>query len=667
MPLVQTKLTMLKERITETTTTTTKVTEKFVELNPPPVGVPAALATRVETEEATPLEEDEEAPVAPASNFGMSTVSLLGKRPLQEGADPPPNETRKERGNRLQRERRARKNMAAPFVTRLPSLVAKPCEHVDFYSSQLRNAGKKDGAEILGKAPGLCEANDGRVYKESRGGEVVVYVHAHGISYTLADIEAGSLKYERFQKIEMFGMGEKDRLHILDPVTGKTMPKPPDGAPHSLHIFLSAPHKYDPTGKFRLDKTKSFDFVLGNGKGVNMPDACKERDFAVAEAVAHAKTLPNKKKCCSCGSEDLENFSFQFHKRDKRYILQGKCIDCRNECENARRATAVKTESGKAESLARNAIQHQNVRRDIHPHLDLPLLDMAKVKPVLALVFLSMMSPFLSLPRCIALGVKTYNVSLDKLDDDLKYYIGFRFCDGVRVIDLTNLSFTLNINNGRSNPTVAAKDALLERFRKGEAASVPNPLQIFLDMAAELKSQIEMGDQARYTCDYHSEAAYHIKQIASDMKNNQNKRRKIKGREHMNELTDADLPKLREFLLDLLVAQKFCCAYSSILLCPARLHGFQMSPERLDDSKGYDEPGNVVLVFHLFQAKLNSTQRNDEDGNDEFVNIEWSRKRFFEIGEDVFDDKIRFKFTDLPIEEQRKHEAAILAAIGPLQ
>jgi hypothetical protein len=91
-----------------------------------------------------------------------------------------------------------------------------------------------------------------------------------------------------------------------------------------------------------------------------------------------------------------------------------------------------------------------------------------------------------------------------------------------------------------------------------------------------------------------------------------------------------------------------------------------MSPERLDDNLGY-EPGNVVLVFYLFQAKGRLTQRKDEDGKDEFVNIEWSRKRFFEIGDDVFGDKIRFKFTGLPIEEQRKHEAAILAAMGPLQ
>ena len=529
--------------------------------NPPSVGVPAALATRVETEEATPLEEDEEAPVASASNSGMSTVSVLGKRPLQEGADPHQTETRKERNNRLQREYRARKEMAAPFVTRLPSLVAKPWEHVDFYSSQLRDAGKKDGAEILGNAPERCEENDGRVYKESRGGEVVVYVHAHGISYTLSDIEAGSLKYERFQKIKMLNNKIKDRLHILDPVTGKTMPMPQDGAPHPLHIFLSAPHKYDSTGEIRDDKTKRFDFVLGNGKGVSMPDVCKERDVAMAEAVAHAKTLPNKKKCPSCGSEELGNFSLRFKNEIKKYILRDKCIDCNKEYSSAHNAAAVKTEEGKAKVLASNAIQSQKDRSDKNPHLDLPLLDMAKVKPVLSLVFLSMMSPFLALPFCIALGVKTYNVSLDKLDDDLKYYIGFRFRDGVRVIDLTNLSFTLNINNGRSNVDVAEKDALLDRFRKGEAASVPNPLQIFLNMVAELKSKIKMGKKARYTCDYHSEAANHIKTIANNMKHHQNDRRKIKGREHMNELTNADLPKLRELLLDLLVAQKFCCFY----------------------------------------------------------------------------------------------------------
>jgi hypothetical protein len=81
--------------------------------------------------------------------------------------------------------------MAAPFVARLPSLVAKPWEHVDFYASQLNNAGKPSGAEILKSAPKRCEANDGRVYKEKRGGEVVIYVHSHGISYSICDIEAG--------------------------------------------------------------------------------------------------------------------------------------------------------------------------------------------------------------------------------------------------------------------------------------------------------------------------------------------------------------------------------------------------------------------------------------------------------------------------------------------
>ena len=182
-------------------------------------------------------------------------------------------------------------------------------------------------------------------------------------------------------------------------------------------------------------------------------------------------------------------------------------------------------------------------------------------------------------------------------------------------------------------------------------------------MVAELKSQIGMGGKARYSCDYHSDAADAIRKRVSNMKLDQNMRRKIKGREHMSELTDTDLPKLRKLLLDLLVSQKFRCAYSSIPLCPACLHGFKMSAERLNDDLGYDAPGNVVLVYHLFQAKGSFTQRKGSDGEDEFLNIEWSRDLFFKIGGDVFGDKMRFSFTDLPLEEQRKHEAAILAAM----
>ena len=38
------------------------------------------------------------------------------------------------------------------------------------------------------------------------------------------------------------------------------------------------------------------------------------------------------------------------------------------------------------------------------------------------------------------------------------------------------------------------------------------------------------------------------------------------------------------------------------------------------------------------------------------------RSKIIKIGGDVFGDKMRLSFTDLPLEEQRKHEAAILAA-----
>ena len=66
-------------------------------------------------------------------------------------------------------------------------------------------------------------------------GKAAVYVHAHGISYTLEEIEAWALKYQSFKKIAMKGMGVLNRLLILDPVTGKTMPKPPGAAMHPLH------------------------------------------------------------------------------------------------------------------------------------------------------------------------------------------------------------------------------------------------------------------------------------------------------------------------------------------------------------------------------------------------------------------------------------------------
>ena len=148
------------------------------------------------------------------------------------------------------------------------------------------------------------------------------------------------------------------------------------------------------------------------------------------------------------------------------------------------------------------------------------------------------------------------------------------------------------------------------------------------------------------------------------MKHNQNIRRKIKGREHMRELTDADLPTLRHTVIYLLRKQKFRCAYSSIRLCPAKIHGFQMSVERINDNIGYDVRENLCLVFHLFQAKGRLTQRTDEEGNEEFVNLTWSRDMFFKWGRDIFGDTMRMRFGDLPVEEQQKHKAAIAAAMA---
>ena len=101
-----------------------------------------------------------------------------------------------------------------------------------------------------------------------------------------------------------------------------------------------------------------------------------------------------------------------------------------------------------------------------------------------------------------------------------------------------------------------------------------------------------------------------------------------------------------------------------IPICPAESAGaFKMSVERLDDNKGYDVAGNVVLVWHLFQAKLSSTQREDEDGNEEFNNLSWSREMFFRWGKKIFGDEMRCKFTDLPPEQQREHEDRISAAM----
>ena len=146
------------------------------------------------------------------------------------------------------------------------------------------------------------------------------------------------------------------------------------------------------------------------------------------------------------------------------------------------------------------------------------------------------------------------------------------------------------------------------------------------------------------------------------MISSQNVRRKIKGREHLPELTDADKPYLRSLILDLLKEQGFRCAYSLVQLCPARMHGFQMSVERINNYYGY-EKGNVCLILHVLQAELRSTQRLDKDGNKEFKNIKWSKDRFFESGRAIFADELRFSFSDLPPDEQREHEAAICAAL----
>lgn len=587
-----------------------------------------------------------------------------------DSAPPDPIESKKDRKNRLARELREKKKIAR---TRDPVLVARPWEHVPFYKNRIDTAGQDGGVKILGKAPERSDANDGRVYKDKSLGKVVVYVHAHGISYTISQIEDGALAYELFQKIIMKDMGAKDRLLILDPVTGKALAKP-DGPLHPLHIFLADQHEYGLTDTFRVNKRKEFVFVLGDGTRLRyMPDVCKERDVAMAEAVAHAKNLPNGRECNKCGEKDLSKFGFEF--KDNQYILLHGCYVCKNKSSNARNAAAVKTIDGKAIRLAESAIQNQNERKNKHPHLPIPKLDITKVKPPFASLLSSLMISFLALPCCVYLGIQSYNVSLDKIIDALKYYIGTRSgssgeagsSSGDAGVDLSNISLTPNINNGRSNATEAEKTALIDSFDRGEGAAPPiddEPIDdVCIKMLDDLESQIGMGGQASYSCDYHSAAAEEIKIIVNHMKYNQNERRKKKGREHMLELTEAHLPTLRRFVIYLLKKQKFRCKYSSIRLCPAGKYGFKMSVERIDDNIGYEVRTNLCIVFHLFQAKLNSTQRTDEDGNEEFANLTWSRDVFFKWGRDIFGDEMRFRFTDLPIEERRKHEAAIAAAM----
>jgi len=584
---------------------------------------------------------------------------------------PDPVESKKDRKNRLRRELRERKKIAAPFVERDPVLVARPWEHIPFYKNQICTAGKDGGAEVLGKAPELSEANDGRVYKDSLG-KVVVYIHAHGISYIISQIEAGALAYELFIKIKMKGTGAKDRLLILDPATGKALAKP-DGPLHPLHIFLADQHEYDPTGTFRVHKRKRFFFVLGDGTGVNMPDVCKEREVAMAEAVAHAKNLPNGREC-KCGEKDLSKFCFQFF--NNQYILKRDCYVCNKKRVNAQNASAVKTIDGKAIILATSAINSQNKRKKKYPHLPIPKLDMDKVKPPFASLLSSLMISFLALPCCVALGIQSYNVSLDKIIDALKFYIGTRSgssseagsSSGDAGVDLRNISLTPNINNGRANATEAEKTALLDSFDSGEGAAAPVDDEhiddVCIKMLDDLESQIgKTSGQARYSCEFHRAAAEAITIIVNNMKIDQNERRKKKGRAAMLELTEADMPMLRRTVIYLLKEQKFRCAYSSIRLCPAKIHGFKMSVERIDDNIGYEVRENVCLVFYLFQAKGPLTQRTDEDGNEEFSNLTWSRDVFFKWGRDIFGDEMRFRFTDLPIEERRKHEAAIAAAM----
>ena len=301
---------------------------------------------------------------------------------------------------------------------------------------------------------------------------------------------------------------------------------------------------------------------------------------------------------------------------------------------------------------------------------------MKKIKPPFAALLSSLMISFLALPCCVALGIQSYNVSLDKIIDELKFYIGTRSGSSGEAesssddagVDLKNISLTPNINNGRSNATEAEKTALLDSFKRGEGAAPPvddEPIDdVCIKMLDDLESQIgKKSGQARYSCEFHRAAAEAITIIVNNMKIDQNERRKKKGRAAMLELTEADMPMLRRTVIYLLKEQKFRCAYSSIRLCPAKIHGFKMSVERIDDNIGYEVRTNLCLVFYLFQAKGLLTQRTDEDDNEEFANLTWSRDVFFKWGRDIFGDEMRFRFTDLPIEEQREHEAAIAAAM----
>ena len=541
-----------------------------------------------------------------------------------------------------------------------PILIAEPWKRIGFYASRLRTADQPGGVESRGSLRSRTVDYDGSVYKFR--GKTVIYVHAHGISYTLAEIEKGALTYTRFKKIEMKDKRDNNRLLLLDPVSGKTLVKP-DGPLHPLHIFLADTHEYDENGN-RRDERKPFKFVLGDATKLKyFPDCYPEYAVARREAVAHAETLLGGRRCNKCPETDSDKFGSEFE--GNRYILRHTCIECDKARCSANNAAEVKTVDGKAWRMAGSAISRQKRRRsrNLIPDLIIPLLRHKTMRPPLAAMLESLLGGFLTLSHSKTLNLQPYNATLDKLVDSAKVYVGRS--SGAGGVNLSNNSITVNINNWMSNATDGEGKALLDSYDTGRDASRDAPKagwMAMLDTVGKQFERIDAGKQPIYESEYHRKAARGIGQLVDHMILGQNRRRKIKGREHLPKLTDAHRPYLRSLILELLKEQGFRCAYSLVLLCPARMHGFQMSVERINNYHGYQK-GNVCLVLHLLQAELNSTQRIDKDGNKMFKNLKWSKDRFFESGRAVFSDKLRFRFTDLPLNEQREHEAAICAAL----
>lgn len=479
-------------------------------------------------------------------------------------------------------------------------------------------------------SPHLKRIN-GHIY--TKKGDVAVFFEPHNKFYTIGDIQTYDvLSAVHFLIQKMNSTYTPDRIIVLTE-DGFTKYKP-NGPVHPDFVY-----------RVHCDTPNRFKFETGYGDVVPMTHCFKEYGIALEQGRMNSSRVASK-------LDESEHVP-HWNKKNKQYHLSLRSKEGTNRYGNRSNHSKLKTIDGKVEFLVKGAISSQNYRSKKYPHIVLPL-DHKKHKPYLTTVFSLLLTYAMAsqnVEKLVELGIpiKPYHWSNDKLDDCKKSYIE-KTSSGI--CDFSNISVTLKILNSSKQP----RDGVLCNILNGNYFPISSIMKAAL---LQVKDNIDNKKMARYSNDkigvVARKIADKIVHLANSAKAHQHIR--IERGRPFKELDNSDVLLIKHNIINIFLqlnGRCYICGHPIGFLDqsdPDSEGRLLISLERHDNDKGYEEEGNITLIYNLFNTEMQSP-RSQNDDETSFFSMKWTPALFKKVGHILLKDDFRVQVSDLSEEDR---------------